>query len=161
MKNFKILLIVSCVCLVGFLVYYSPISLQKKSLEQWEYCVVNYTGIEPSTEHQPVIVGIANICYFEANGCKNELVKSELTYGRYLQDFSLQNNPNALLLAQNRVRDLVYAKTLAKLGLDGWELVSNPEFSFDDYVSNNKNTFDIYPQNKDLKKDVYFKRLKP
>ena len=133
---------------------------QKNAVVQWEYCAITNAYLVAGTENQPIINGAVNICYLQANGCKNEEVKSELAYARFLQDFRLENTEYSKNLAYNRAKDSAFSKAVAKLGYDGWEMNGQPTIKFDSYIQNYQGVFNVVQGNKETKTDIYFKRLK-
>ncbi|MDQ6787131.1 MAG: hypothetical protein M3033_10020 [Acidobacteriota bacterium] len=137
----------------------SPSLAQKKYVSQWEYAAINFTSISYSSENQAVITGVANVCYVQTNGCRNEEVNAELIYSKFLQDFRLENTSYSKNLALSRARELAFSKAVAKLGLEGWELIGQPSINFDSYILNNQSTYMIEQANKEAKPNVYFKRL--
>jgi hypothetical protein len=160
MKNSKNILIgfLALLCLGLFISF--PTVSQKKYVTQWEYCAVNSTSVPYTIESQFPITGLSNICYIETNGCRNEEVKVELSYAKFVQDYRLDNNETSQNLAYNRVRETAYGKAITKLGLEGWEIITQPDFGFDSYTLNNQNKFEVIKFDKSLSKNVYFKRIK-
>lgn len=152
---------------VGFLFFFVSSKIfdisteaQKNASVQWEYCAITATYIPSGTENQPIINGAVNICYLQANGCKNDEVKSELAYAKFLQDFRMENTESSKNLAYNRVKDLAFSKAVARLGSEGWEMTSQPTIKFDSYIQNYQNNFIVIQGSKETKFDIYFKRLK-
>jgi hypothetical protein len=133
-------------CAGAFLIF-SPSTAQKKYVNQWEYAAITFTHIPLNSVEQSSITGAANICFLKLNGCQNEEVKAELVYGKFLQDFRLENTSASKNLAFNRVRELAYTKAVAKLGLEGWEIIGQPPVNFDSYIDN-QGTFIIGQANK-------------
>lgn len=144
-------------CAGAFLVF-SPSAAQKKYVAQWEYAAITLTYIPPNSENQSPITGVANICFLQLTGCQNEEIKAELIYAKFLQDFRLENTSASKSLAFNRARESAYTKAVAKLGLEGWEIIGQPPVNFDSYIDN-QGAFIIGQGNKELKPNVYFKRL--
>ena len=136
------------------------IEAQKNASVQWEYCAITASYIPYSSESQPILSGAVNICYLQANGCKNEEVKSEMAYAKFLQDLRLENTESSKNLALSRAKDLAFSKAVAKLGLEGWEMTVQPTIKFDNYFQNTQNNFTIVQGDKEMKLDIYFKRLK-
>ncbi len=162
MKKF---ILVSVGIFIGFLIFcagafviFSPSSAQKKYANQWEYAAITFTNIPANAENQAVITGAANVCYLQTNGCQNEEVKAELVYAKFLQDFRLENTGNSKSLAFNRAKELAYTKAVAKLGLEGWEIIGQPSVNFDSYIDN-QGTYVIGQTSKEVKPNIYFKRL--
>lgn len=162
----KKIIITSIGITIGLLIFgvaalsiFSPSLAQKKYVNQWEYAAITFTNIPYYSENQAVVTGIANVCYLQASGCQNEEIKAELVYSKFLQDFRLENSNNSKSLAYNRARELAYTKAVAKLGLEGWEIIGQPSINFDSYIPDSQGTYRITPENKDAKPDIYFKRL--
>ncbi|HXG82955.1 MAG TPA: hypothetical protein VNI84_02915 [Pyrinomonadaceae bacterium] len=150
---------------VGFLIFcagalliFSPSSAQKKYVNRWEYAAITFTHIPLNSENQSPITGAANICFLQTNGCQNEEVKAELVYAKFLQDFRLENTSSSKNLAFNRAKELAYTKAVAKLGLEGWEIIDQPSVNFDSYIDN-QGTYIIGQGNKEPNPNIYFKRL--
>ncbi len=145
--------------LAGAFSIFSPSVAQKKYVSQWEYSAITFTTIPYNLENPPVITAIANVCYLQTTGCQNEEVKAELIYSKFLQDFRLENSNYSKTLALSRARESAFSKAVAKLGLEGWEVVGQPSINFDSYILNNQGTYTIEQANKEAKPNVYFKRL--
>ena len=160
MKNYKNILIGLLCCLCIGLAIYLPASSQRKYVNQFEYCAVNYTDVPYSVQAQAPLISIANICYIEANGCRNEELKTEFSYSKFLQDYRLENDKDSRDFAYSKARENALAKVIAKLGNEGWEIISSPTIEFDAFIPNTQNDFEIEKGNKDLKPNIYFKRLK-
>lgn len=148
------------VLIIGILVFsiYSPSLAQKKFENHWEYAAVTFTNVPFSSDNQPIITAVANICFLQINGCQNEEVKAELPYSRFLQDFRLENSNDSKILAYDRARELAFTKAVAKLGLEGWEITGQPSINFDTYILNNQGNYTISKGNKEIKPNVFFKR---
>jgi len=142
------------------LLFYFPISAEKNAALQWEYCAITTAYIPANSENQAAFSGAVNICYLQTTGCKNEEVKAEVVYAKFLQDFRLENTDQSKSLGYNRAKDLAFSKAAAKLGLEGWEIISQPSIEFDNYIPNNQGNFTVSAGNKETKPDVYFKRPK-
>jgi hypothetical protein len=140
--------------------FYFPTSAEKTAAVQWEYCAITASYIPANSENQASFSGAVNICYLQANGCRNEEVKAEVVYAKFLQDFRLENTEQTKTLGYNRAKDLAFSKAASKLGLEGWEIISQPSIEFDNYIPNNQGNFTVYAGSKETKPDVYFKRLK-
>lgn len=144
---------------ISALSIYSPSVAQKKFVNQWEYAAITFTHIPFTSENQAVINGVANICFFQMTGCQNEEIKAELTYTKFLQEFRLENTGSSKNLAYNRAKELAYTRAIAKLGLEGWEIIGQPSADFDSYIPDSQNTFTIRQGSKEIKPNLYFKRL--
>jgi hypothetical protein len=133
---------------------------QKNTSVQWEYCAITAAYIPAGSENQPVINGAVNVCYLQTTGCKNEEIKSELAFTKFLQEFRQENTEYAKTLAYNRAKDLALSRAVAKLGAEGWEMTNQPTFKFDNYIQNSQGNFTVVQGSKETKSDIYFKRLK-
>lgn len=138
--------------------FFPSASAQKSYNIRWEYASITgvyhpYTGADNS-----VVVMAANICYMQAAGCQNEEVRSELIYSKFLQDLRLENTDQSRIRAQARAADGAYARAIAKLGAEGWELVSSPDLQFDNYYQNSMGTYNLQEGSRERKPDIYFKR---
>jgi hypothetical protein len=102
--------------------------------------------------------GRGNICYMQAGGCQNEEVRAEISFTKFFQDTRLGNSPKTRALAYDKAVETAYAKAIAKLGLEGWELVSTPGLEFDNYFQNAQRNYTVQEGDKDRKSDLYFKR---
>lgn len=143
---------------VAWLVYSPSSEAQKKYAVRWEYAAITFTAIPVNTENQSVITAIANVCYLQTGGCLNEEVKAELIYAKFIQDFRLENTNYSKNLAYNRARDAAFSKAVAKLGLEGWEMIDTPPFAFDAYITDSQNSYTVVAGSKETKPNVYFKR---
>lgn len=152
-----LIIILSIICVWS--IYSSSSSAQKKYVNQWEYAAITFTAIPANTENQAVIVGLTNVCYLQTGGCQNEEVKAELIYAKFIQDFRLENTSFAKSLAYNRARDLSYAKTVAKLGSEGWELIGQSPYNFDAFIPDGQGAYTIVQGTKETKPNIYFKRM--
>lgn len=138
---------------------YSPSSAQKRFQNSWEYAAITFTTVPFSSENQSVITAIANVCFLQSSGCRNEEVKADLVLSKFLQDFRLENTNNSRNLAYNRAKELVYTKAIAKLGSEGWEIVGQPSVNFDSYILDIQGNYIISSGSKEIKPNVYFKRM--
>ena len=159
MKKSKYLFIalVSIGVLTALSVFWTS-SAQKVARAQWEYSVINVSYISYLSENQPIITGAVNICFIQADGCRNEEVKTELNYPRFIQDFLLENKQSSREIAHSRTIEMAFSKAVTKLGSEGWEMMERPAFEFDGYIPGKNDTYNIWRKEKLL--NVYFKRLK-
>ena len=162
MKKF---IIASAALFAGFLIFgagaaqiFNTSTAQKKYAQQWEYAAITAAYIPAAAENQATVTGVANVCFLQTSGCRDEEIKSELIYAKFLQDFKLENTGNSKSLAFNRAKELAYTKAVAKLGLEGWEIIGQPPVNFDVYIDN-QGAYSIAPGSKEVKPNVYFKRL--
>lgn len=148
------------ILLIAVLAFYFPISAKKNAAVQWEYCAITAAYVPANSENQAFFSGAVNICYLQSLGCKNEEVKAELAYAKFLQDFRLENTEQSKSLGYNRAKDFAFSKAVAKLGFEGWEIISQPSIEFDNYIPNNQGNFTVVAGDKNTKPDIYFKRPK-
>ena len=163
MKSFAVYIIVAVAGIGIFALiftHFNSAEAQNKTSVQWEYAAVTNTFVPYQVERQAVITGTANICYLRANGCQNEEASVELVYTKFLQEMRLEDTNPSKNAAYNRARELAFSKAVAKLGLDGWEMIGQPSFEFDNYVPNFDGGFNVTQNEKSVTPDVYFKRLK-
>jgi hypothetical protein len=128
---------------------------------RWDYSVINSTYIPYTSENQPIVSARANICYIQAEGCRNEDVHAEVNIARMLQDYRLENSEAALQIVRNRAREQAFARAVSKLGAEGWEMITAPNFEFDAAIQNRQGNYTFESAPKDLQPDVYFKRARP
>ncbi len=149
------------ILIAGFFAFsfYSPSAAQKKTQSQWEYAAITYTNVPFSSENQPFITAVANVCFLQINGCRNEEIKAELVYAKFLQDFHLENTNSSKNLANNRARELAFTKAVARLGSEGWEMTGQPSVNFDTYILDAQGNYSISQGNKEIKPNIYFKRM--
>lgn len=163
MKNFKLLAIGFSACLLAFAVYSltfdSETSAQKSPVTRWDYAAVTGTYAPFVAENSSVSVSAAaNICYMQAAGCQNEEVRADVSLTKFFQDTRLENSPTTRALAYDKAAETAYAKAIAKLGVEGWELVSTPGLEFDNYFQNAQGNYTVQEGDKNRKPDLYFKR---
>lgn len=138
-----------------------PAAAQRDAAGRWEYASITGSFAPYSTENPSIVATAAvNICYMQADGCRNEEVRAEINYSRFFQDARLENTERSRTLAERRAAEIAFAKAMAKLGLDGWEMVSSPELQFDNYVPSGPNSFRVEQGEKQRAPDIYFKRAR-
>lgn len=163
MKQFSFLLAGVILSVIGFFGYSfinQTSSAQKITRSQFEYCAISGTYIPYTSDNQPVITAIANICFFQTEGCRNEEIKTEVPLAKFLQDFRLENSGNSRNLAISKARENAFVKASARLGAEGWELIGQPEIQLDVAVPNPQGSFTISEGSKIFQPNIYFKRLK-
>lgn len=138
-----------------------PAAAEPAPSNRWEYAAITGTYAPfPAENPNVTITSAVNICYMQNNGCRNEEVTSGVAYSGFLQENRLENNQRSMYLGRNRAIDNVYAKAIAKLGAEGWEMVSRPDLQFDTFFLNSSGTYNVNEGNKDRRSDIYFKRPK-
>jgi hypothetical protein len=151
------------VCLSYYSIF-SPSSAQKVVRAQWEYASIKsvYT-LSPAYDKLNRIFGVAEICYLQqATGCRRQEVKHELDYGEFLQERALPENFASRKRASLSASETAFQKALAQMGIDGWEIISDPNLNFefvniDEY---NKLESKSHLFERENTRAVYFKRLK-
>ena len=136
-------------------------SAQRTGRLQWEYASISSAYLPFSNDNQSSIItaGI-NICYLQADGCRNEEVLFTLNYGKFLQDLRFDSNVRSKSLAQKKAMEGAFAKAVAKLGLDGWEMISSPQLQFNTYVQNESEGYRVIEGASDRQADIFFKRTR-
>ena len=140
--------------------YFEPnVEAQKNAQIMFDYAAVTGAYV-PYTSDNPSVnfVAAVNICYMRADGCQNEEVRGEVNYSKFLQDSRQENTQAARRLAQNKATETAYAKAFAKLGLQGFDMVSSPGLQFDQYVPNSAGTFTVQEGSSERTADIYFRR---
>lgn len=163
MKNLKLLAIGFAACLLVFAVltftFDSETSAQRSAVIRWDYAAITGTYAPFVAENSSVSVSAAaNICYMQAGGCQNEELRAEVSFTKFFQDTRLENSPKTRGLAYDKAAENAYAKAIAKLGVEGWELVSTPGLEFDNYFQNAQGNYTVQEGDKNRKPDLYFKR---
>lgn len=157
--TFAVVTIGVLICGIFAFFIYSPSLAQKKFQNRWEYAAITFTNVPFSSENQPVVTAVAYVCFLQLNGCQNEEIKAELAYSKFLQDFRLENTNNSKNLAFNRARELAYIKAIAKLGSEGWEIIGQPSINLDNYILDSQGSYAVLQSNKEIKPNIYFKRM--
>ena len=140
--------------------YFEPnVDAQRNTPVMFDYAAVTgayvpYTSDNPSAN----FVAAVNICYMKADGCQNEEVRGEISYSKFLQDSRQENTQVARRLAQNKATEMAFSKAFAKLGQQGFEMVSSPGLQFDQYVPNSAGTFTVQEGSSERTADIYFRR---
>jgi hypothetical protein len=140
--------------------YFEPnVEAQRSAQIMFDYAAVTgayvpYTSDNPSAN----FVAAVNICYMRGDGCQNEEVRGEVNYSKFLQDSRQENTQAARKFAQNKATETAFAKAFAKLGVQGFEMVSSPGLQFDQYVPNAAGTFTVQEGNSERTADIYFRR---
>jgi hypothetical protein len=140
----------------------TPADAQRESTIRWEYAAITgsfstLTNDNPSTTAS----ASANICFMQISGCLNEEVKAELVYSKFFQDMKLENNQTSRSVAQSKVIEMALSKAFARLGTEGWELVSPPSVQFMTFLPNTGGGFDLHGGDSEQRRaDIYFKRLR-
>jgi hypothetical protein len=152
--------VVVAITLFAIAQYFEPnVEAQKNAPIMFDYAAVTgayvpYTSDNPSAN----FVAAVNICYMRGDGCQNEEVRGEVNYSKFLQDSRQENTQAARKLAQNKATEMAFAKVFAKLGQQGFDMVSSPGLQFDQYVPNSAGTFTVQEGSSERTADIYFRR---
>lgn len=143
----------------GGLAYFSdPASAQRAVQRRFEYAVINGSYVPYPSESPSSVSGAVNICYLQNAGCQNEEVRFDLNLSKFLQDERLENSTRVKRLAQERANQSAFARAIAKLGSDGWEIVNAPSIEFDLYYVNQQGITTVAEGAKPNQPHVWFKR---
>lgn len=144
---------------IAAVLFQLPASAQRDASGRWEYAAITGSYVPYSTENTSIVAtAAANICFMQADGCRNEEVRAEVNYSRFFQDTRLENTERSRALAERRAAEIAFAKAVSRLGQEGWEMVSTPELQFDNYISSGPNSFRVEQADRQRKPDIYFKR---
>jgi len=158
--------LISVVCITVAAVFvtaafiFRPAEAQRSIANRFEYAVIN-GSYSPYPPDGPITVSSAvNICYVLGSGCQNEEVKVEVGIAKFLQDERLENNARSRSLAQERSTQLSYSKAIAKLGSEGWEIISAPAIEFDIYYQNQQGMPTVKEGNRAARQHIWFVRAR-
>jgi hypothetical protein len=160
------ILIISVVCVAVTAAFMTAAFLfpsaeaQRSAANRFDYAVINGSYSPYPPDGPSVISSAVNICYVLGNGCQNEEVKSEIGIAKFLQDERLENNARAKSLAQERATQLSYSKAIAKLGSEGWEMISAPAIEFDIYYQNQQGMPTVKEGNRSARQHIWFMRAR-
>ena len=163
MKKITYVVGIAVLAIIAFMAvshYFEPnVEAQRNTQIMFDYATVTGAYV-PFTSDNPSanFVAAVNICYMRGDGCQNEEVRGEVNYSKFLQDSRQENTQVARKLAQNKATETAFSKAFAKLGLQGFEMVSSPGLQFDQYVPNSAGTFTVQEGNSDRTADIYFRR---
>ena len=165
MKN-RIAVVIALVCCltvcgVAAAVFYFPASAQREVSNRWEYAAITGSYFPYSTENPSIVATAAvNICYMQSGGCQNEEVRAEINYSRFFQETRFENTEKTRGFAERRAAESAFAKAIAKLGQEGWEMISTPELEFDNYILASPGNYRVQEGSRERKPDIYFKRAR-
>jgi hypothetical protein len=152
-----------CVALVAAVAafFYNPAAAQRQTFTRYEYASISGSYFPYTTENSAIVATAAvNICYFQATGCQNEEIRAEVNYSRYFQETRFENNEQSRSYVETRAAETAFAKAIAKLGQEGWEMVSTPALEFDNYVQTSPSNYRVQEGSKQRKPDIFFKRAR-
>ena len=139
---------------------YRPAEAQRSSANRIEYAVINGSYSPHPPDGPSVVSSAVNICYLLGNGCQNEEIRTELGIAKFLQDERLENNAKARSLVQERATQLSYSRAIAKLGSEGWEMISAPAIEFDIYYQNQQGMPTVKEGNRTARQHIWFMRAR-
>ncbi len=156
-------LFIGLVFCFGYFSFFSSSSAQKVARTQWEYAAIKSVyAFPPAIDKLNRIFGMVEICYVQSTGCKRQEIKYELDYGEFLQERGLAENYTSRSKANLSASEVAFHKALAQLGNDGWEIVSEPNLTFEfvniDEYNKYENKSHLFVR--ENTKAVYFKRIK-
>jgi len=151
---------VGVIAVVAAAFVFRPAEAQRSVSGRFEYAVIN-GNYSPYPPDAPTVVSSAvNICYLQAAGCQNEEIKSEVGIAKFLQDERIENNARTRQLVQERAVEVAFSKAIAKLGGEGWEMISAPAVEFDLYYTNPQGNQTAKEGNRTDRQHIWFKRAR-
>ena len=133
---------------------------QRLTATRFDYAVITGSYSPYPPDGPSVVTSAVNICYLLGNGCQNEEIKTELGIAKFFQDERLENNARTRVLLQERANQLSYSKAIAKLGSEGWEMVSAPSIEFDIYYQNQQGMPTVKEGNRSARQHIWFVRAR-
>jgi len=134
---------------------------QRAVSARFEYAVINGSYSGAPAEGPGSASASVNICYLQTAGCQNEEVRTDVSVSKFLQDERLENSAKNRSLAQERAVQTSFARAIAKLGAEGWEIVTAPAIEFDIYYTNQQSIPTVKEGLRTDRQHVWFKRLRP
>ena len=157
----SLLVALGIVAVVGGVIAYlstAKSEAQRNAGVRFEYAVINGNYLPYPADNPSVVSSAANICYLQASGCQNEEVRAEVNLSKFAQDERLENSSGIRQLAQARAVQSSFSRAIAKLGSEGWEIISAPEIEFDLYYTNPQGIPSVKEGSKTERRHVWFKR---
>ncbi len=158
--NFSLifLAIVTTALLSSF--FFLPTTAQRSVSTRYEYAVINGSYSPHPAENPSVVSSAVNVCYLQSTGCQNEEVRADVNIAKFLQDERLENNARARVLAQERAVQTAFSKAIAKVGGEGWEIMTAPAIEFDLIYTNPQGLQSVREAVKTERQHIWLKRLK-
>ena len=144
----------------GLYLFDKPAEAQRNVTTRFEYSVITGAYQPYPADNPSVISSAVQLCYLQANGCQNEEVRSEVNLSKFIQDERLENSSRVRGLALERANQVAFSKAIAKLGSDGWEMVSAPAVEFDVYYLNQQGITSVKDGNRTDRQHIWFKRTR-
>jgi hypothetical protein len=160
----KRILIIGVVCFFAAAIFltaalvFRTAEAQRSTPTRFDYAVINGSYSPQPPDGPSTVSSAVNICYILGNGCQNEEIRTEIGIAKFLQDERLENNARAKGLAQERATQLSYSRAIAKLGSEGWEMISAPAIEFDIYYTNQQGIPTVKEGNRTARQHVWFMR---
>jgi hypothetical protein len=139
---------------------FRPAEAQRSTATRFDYAVINGSYFPHPPDGPSVVSSAVNICYVLGSGCQNEEVRTEVGIAKFLQDERLENNARAKGLAQERATQLSYSRAIAKLGSEGWDMISAPAIEFDIYYTNQQGMPTVKEGNRNARQHIWFVRAR-
>lgn len=140
--------------------FFLPTTAQRSVSVRFEYAVINGSYSPFPAENPSVVSSAVNVCYMQSAGCQNEEVRADVNIAKFLQDERLENNGRSRTLAQDRAIQIAFSKAIAKLGGEGWEMVTAPAVEFDLYYLNPQNIPSVKEASKTERQHIWLKRVR-
>ena len=164
MRNIALILAgaasVALVVVGGLYLFDKPAEAQRNVTARFEYAVITGSFQPFPADNPSVISSAVQVCYLQASGCQNEEVRSEVNLSKFIQDERLENSLRVRGLALERANQIAFSKAIAKLGSDGWEMVSAPAVEFDVYYLNQQGITSVKDGNRTDRQHIWFKRTR-
>ena len=145
---------------IGWNQFSETATAQRAAIVRFEYAVINGSYLPYPPDNASSVFAAVNVCYLQANGCQNEEIKTEVNISKFIQDERLENSAGVRRLAQSRAYQTSFSRTLAKLGGEGWEIVSAPDIEFDLYYTNQQGIQTVKEGAKSERQHIWFKRVR-
>jgi hypothetical protein len=138
------------------------VNAQGKTIEKWEYgAITNVFYFQPEAGKVNKIIAIVEFCQMNLKGCERKEFRHELDYAKFLTEAELAENLRSRNLASLKASEIVFQKALAQLGINGWEMINQPDLEFKpislyEYEKLDDKSFLL---SRDRTRAVYFKKL--
>ena len=146
------------ITVTGILLTFPTTDAQRSVSARFEYALINGSYSGAPAEGPGSASASVNICYLQTIGCQNEEVRTDLSVSKFLQEERLENSARNRSLAQERAVQTSFAKAIAKLGAEGWEIVTAPAIEFDIYYTNQQSIPTVKEGLRTDRQHVWFKR---
>lgn len=161
MHRRSFLIAIGSIAIAGIVAAYfatSKSEAQRNTAGRFEYAVINGNYLPYPADNPSVVSSATNICYLQAAGCQNEEVRSEVNMSKFAQDERMENSSGLRRLAQERAVQSSFSRAIAKLGSEGWEMISAPDVEFDLYYTNPQGIPSVKEASRTERRHIWFKR---